>query len=94
MKMKTTIFASLLYVSFNINAAQSADETIAPMKQPQQVSVYSVTTVQKDALKNIIKDVEKRGFSTSTADLNNLDNSVIVFKNRKDGEKLSPPFLE
>lgn len=94
MKMITTIFASLLYVSFNINAAQSADETIAPMKQSQQVSVYSVTTVKKDALKNIIKDVEKRGFSTSTADLNNLDNSIIVFKNRKDGEKLSPALLK
>lgn len=37
------------------------------MKQSQQVSVYSVTTVKKDALKNIIKDVEKRGYSTSTA---------------------------
>lgn len=70
------------------------DRTVRTWIKSQRVSVYSVTTVKKDALKNIIKDVEKRGYSTSTADLNNLDNSVIVFKNRKDGEKLSPALLK
>jgi hypothetical protein len=88
------IYASLLYIPFIAHADQHVIDATSSIKVQQNISVYGFRTDKKDALKNIIVEVERNGFETSTANLNDLDNSVFMFRKAKNLEKLTPILLK
>jgi len=93
--LKKMICATLLYVPLLASASTTpAINETPPIIIPQHVAVYSFTTAKSNALKNIIREIERNGLVTSTSDLNNLDNSVIVFRKLKSGDKLTPAILK
>ena len=93
--LRNMIYATLLYVPFFANATTTPviDGTTS-LSIPQHVAVYSFTTEKSDVLKNIIREIGQNGYATSTTDLSDLDNRVVVFRKLKSGDKLTPSILK
>ena len=108
--MKIISAITLFALSFSVYAAtQNNEQTIRiqngdfktdyglGLHIPQTVTSYNIVSADGDVIKNIINQIEKKGFHTSTASLNGLEteqsNIIMTFTAGNNGLKLTPSIL-
>ncbi|MBG0695513.1 hypothetical protein I4P42_10960 [Enterobacter roggenkampii] len=105
--MKKITVGLLLVLSYSCFAATEQTATVQRNKVnvenknslsvAQAVDIYRVNARNTSAIKKTISEIEKTGFATSTANLNDLENiqngTIVIFKPSRTGLRFTPSVL-
>ncbi|EMV7411177.1 hypothetical protein AADQ46_004749 [Enterobacter soli] len=105
--MKKITVGLLLVLSYSCFAATEQTATVQMNKVnvenknslnvEQAVDIYRVNASNTSAIKKTISEIEKTGFATSTANLNDLENiqsgTIVIFKPSREGLRFTPSVL-